>query len=126
MANREKIWKNGGIRRKTKLRLVPALVFSVFLYSAETWALTSCNGSKINAFEMWLWRKLLRILCTPMRTKRDNYRQNRRQTCCVYLATVRRAAAYSERSTAYNLCQWRLFVCGRHPQRRGIRMYRSW
>lgn len=68
MANLDKIWRNRGIRRSTKVRLVRALVFSIFLYGAETWSIRSSDSSKIDAFEMWCWRRLLRIPWTAMRT----------------------------------------------------------
>ncbi|KAJ2946814.1 hypothetical protein O0L34_g16138 [Tuta absoluta] len=68
MANLDKVWRNRSIRRKTKVRLVRALVFSIFLYGAETWTIKSGDSSKINAFEMWCWRRLLRIPWTAMRT----------------------------------------------------------
>ena len=52
----------------TKKRLVKTLVFSVFLYGAETWTLRSYERSRVDAFEMWCWRRLLRIPWTAHRT----------------------------------------------------------
>lgn len=68
MTSLDKIWKDRNIRRVTKMRLVRTLVFSIFLYGVETWCLRKKERKKIEAFEMYCWRKLLRIPWTAMRT----------------------------------------------------------
>ena len=55
------IWKDRGISRKTKIRIMNALVFPIATYGSETWALGAADRKKINAFEMWCWRRMLRI-----------------------------------------------------------------
>ena len=52
---------NDKISRKTTKRLVQSLVFSVFLYGAETLTLKADDKRRINAFEMWVWRRMRRI-----------------------------------------------------------------
>ena len=68
MTRLDKIWRDRGISRCTKVRLVKSLVFSVFLYGVETWTMKSYERARIDAFEMWCWRKLLRIPWTAHRT----------------------------------------------------------
>ena len=71
MIDRDKVMKNRGIRLPTKVRLVRSLVFSIFLYGAETWTMKSRDHSTINAFEMWCWRRLLRIPWIAHRTNQS-------------------------------------------------------
>ncbi|XP_062532329.1 uncharacterized protein LOC134201487 [Bombyx mori] len=68
MSQLQKIWKNRGIGLKTKTRLVRTLVFSIFLYGAATWTLKAADRMRIDAFEMWCWRRMLRIPWTAFRT----------------------------------------------------------
>ena len=63
-----KIWKNRNITKNTKTRLVRTLVFPIFLYAAETWTLREMDKKKIDALEMWCWRKMLGISWTEFRT----------------------------------------------------------
>ncbi|KAI8442208.1 hypothetical protein MSG28_005792 [Choristoneura fumiferana] len=55
-------------RRSTKIRLVRALVFPIFLYAAETWTLREVERRKIDALEMWCWRRMLGVSWTEFRT----------------------------------------------------------
>ncbi|CAG9827019.1 unnamed protein product [Diabrotica balteata] len=63
-----KIWKDRTITRNTKLRLVNALIFPIATYAAETWTLKKIDRSKIEAFEMWVYRRILRVSWTEHRT----------------------------------------------------------
>ena len=56
------IWKDRGISRTTKVRLMNAFVFPIATYGSETWAVGKADRNRINAFEMgcW-WRRMLRI-----------------------------------------------------------------
>ena len=63
-----KIWKDRRITKTTKVRLMRSLVFPIFLYGAETWTLRLKERRKIDALEMWCWRRLLRISWTAHRT----------------------------------------------------------
>lgn len=63
-----KIWKDRRITRMTKSRLMRCLVFPIFLYGAETWTLRMQDRRKIDALEMWCWRRMLRIPWTAHRT----------------------------------------------------------
>ncbi|PIK33998.1 endonuclease-reverse transcriptase [Apostichopus japonicus] len=55
------IWKDRGISRNTKIHIMNALVFPIATYGSETWALGAVDRKKIHAFEMWCWRRMLRI-----------------------------------------------------------------
>ena len=70
MTNLSKIWTDRGITiaRTTKVRLVHALVFPIALYASETWTLNKADRNRIAAFEMWCWRRMLRIPWTMKRT----------------------------------------------------------
>ncbi len=63
-----KIWHDRNISTRTKTRLVRTLVFSIFCYGAETWSLRAADRKRIDAFEMWCWRRMLRIPWTAFRT----------------------------------------------------------
>ncbi|KAI8433243.1 hypothetical protein MSG28_015319 [Choristoneura fumiferana] len=63
-----KIWRSRNIYRSTKIRLVRALVFPIFLYAAETWTLREVERRKIDALEMWCWRRMLGVSWTEFRT----------------------------------------------------------
>ncbi|XP_063537549.1 uncharacterized protein LOC134746908 [Cydia strobilella] len=55
------IWKKRGITSATKTRLVRALVFPIFLYGVETWTIRARERQRIDAFEMWCWRRVPKI-----------------------------------------------------------------
>ena len=59
---------NRKISRQTRKKLVKTLVFPVFLSGAETWTLKQEDRRRIDAFEMWVWRRMLRIPWTARRT----------------------------------------------------------
>ena len=56
-----KIMKNDGIYAATKTKLVCFLVFPVVTYGSKSWTLRKVDERRLNAFEMWTWRRLLRI-----------------------------------------------------------------
>jgi hypothetical protein len=68
MSQLTKIWKNRAITTAVKIRLVKSLVFSVCLYGVETWTMKAADRRRIDAFEMWSWRRLLRVPWTDKRT----------------------------------------------------------
>ena len=59
-------WKSGGVSAKLRLRLLHATAFAV--YRCESWTFTETDGEKIGSFEMWCYRRLLRVLWTDKRT----------------------------------------------------------
>lgn len=68
MSQLTKIWKDRNISIRTKKSLVKSLVFSVFWYASETWVIKTADRRRIDAFEMWCWRRLLRVPWTARRT----------------------------------------------------------
>ena len=55
------IWKDRGVTMETKVKLVKVLVFPIVLYRAETWTMRKHERRKIDAFELWCWRRVLRV-----------------------------------------------------------------
>ena len=69
MTNLDSIFKSRDITLPTKVRLVKAMVFPVVMYGCESWTVKKAEGRKIDAFELWCWRRLLRV---PWTAKRSN------------------------------------------------------
>ena len=68
MTNRDSILKSRDITLPTKVRLVKAMVFPVVMYGCESWTIKKAEGRRIDAFELWCWRRLLRIPWTARRS----------------------------------------------------------
>ena len=62
MTNLDSIFKSRDITLPTKVRLVKALVFPVVMYGCESWTVNKVECQRIDAFELWCWRRLLRVL----------------------------------------------------------------
>ena len=69
MTNLDNIFKSRDIILPTKVRLVKAIVFPVIVYGCESWTVKKAEHQKIDAFELWCWRRLLRV---PWTAKRSN------------------------------------------------------
>ena len=69
MANLDSILKSRHITLPTKVRLVKAMVFSVVMYGCESWIIRKAEHRIIDAFELWCWRRLLRV---PWSARRSN------------------------------------------------------
>ena len=61
MTNLDSIFKSRDITLPTKVRLVKAMVFSVVMYGCEGWTVKKAEHRRIDAFELWCWRRLLRV-----------------------------------------------------------------
>ena len=61
MTNLDSILKSRDITLPTKVRLVKAIVFPVVMYGCESWTIKKAEHQKIDAFELWCWRRLLRV-----------------------------------------------------------------
>ena len=64
MTNLDSILKSRDITLQTKIRLVKVMVFLVVMYECESWTMKKAEGRKIDAFELWCWRRLLRVRWT--------------------------------------------------------------
>ena len=64
-----KIWADRGVTKATKIKLVQTLIFPIASYASESWTINKADLNRINAFEMWCWRRMLKI---PWTAKRSN------------------------------------------------------
>ena len=71
MTNLYSIVKSRDITLSTKVHLVKALVFPVVMYGCESWAIKKAECRRINAFELWCWRRLLRVPWTERRSNQS-------------------------------------------------------
>ena len=69
MTNLDSIFKSRDITLPTKVHLVKAIVFPVVLYGCESWTIKKAECGRIDAFEVWCWRRLLRV---PWNARRSN------------------------------------------------------
>ena len=68
MINLDSILKSRDITLPTKVHLVKAVVFQVVIYGYESWTIKRAERRRIDAFELWCWRRLLRVLWTAWRS----------------------------------------------------------
>ena len=61
MTNLDSIFKSRDITLPTKVRLLKAMVFPVFMYGCDSWTVKKAEHRRIDAFELWCWRRLLRV-----------------------------------------------------------------
>ena len=69
MTNLDSILKSGDITLLTKVHLVKAMVFPVVMYGCESWTIKKAEHQRMDAFELWCWRRLLRV---PWTVRRSN------------------------------------------------------
>ena len=67
MTNLDSILKSRDISLSTKVCLVKAMVFPIVMYGCESWTIEKAEHRKIDTFELWCWRRLLRVLWTARR-----------------------------------------------------------
>ena len=67
MTNLDSILKSRDITLSTKVRLVKAMVFPVVMYGCESWSIKKAERQRIDAFELWCWRRLLKVPWTARR-----------------------------------------------------------
>ena len=65
----DRILKNREITFSTKVHIVKAMVFPVVIYGCESWTIKKAESQRIDAFELWCWRRLLRV---PLTERRSN------------------------------------------------------
>ena len=78
VTNLDSILKNREITLSIKVHLVKAMVFSVAMYGCENWTIKKAEHRKIDAFELWYWRRLLRITWTARRSNQSILKINPR------------------------------------------------
>src|SRR5574339_267875 len=68
MTNLDSIFKSRDITLPTNVRLVKAMVFPVVMYGCESWTVKKAQRRRIDAFELWCWKRLLRVPWTARRS----------------------------------------------------------
>ena len=71
MTNLDSIFKSRDITLPTKVHLVKAMVFPEVMYGCESWTVKKAERRKIDAFELWYWRRLLRVPWTARRSNQS-------------------------------------------------------
>ena len=71
MTNLDSLLNSKDITLPTKVRLVKAMVFPVVMYGCESWTIKKAECQRINAFELWCWRRLLRVPWTARRSNQS-------------------------------------------------------
>ena len=71
MTNVDSIFKSRDITLPTKVCLVKAMVFPVVMYGCESWTVKKAENQRIDAFELWCWRRLLRVPWTARRSNQS-------------------------------------------------------
>ena len=71
MTNLDSILKSRDVTLPTELRLVKAVVFSVVMYGCESWTIKKAECQRIDAVELWCWRRLLRVPWTARRSNQS-------------------------------------------------------
>ena len=71
MTNLDSILKSRDITLPTKVHLVQAVVFPVVMYGCESWTVKKAGHRRIDAFELWFWRRLLRVPWTARRSNQS-------------------------------------------------------
>ena len=71
MINLDSILKSRGITLSTKVHLVKAMVFPVVMYGCESWTVKNAEHQRIDGFELWCWRRLLRVPWTARRSNQS-------------------------------------------------------
>ena len=76
MTNLDSILKNRDINLSTKVHLVKAMVFPVVMYGSESWTIKQAEHRRTDAFELWCWRRLLRVPWTARRSNQSILKEN--------------------------------------------------
>ena len=71
MTNLDSILKSRDITLPTKVHLVKAMVFPLVMYGCESWTIKKAERQRIDAFELWCWRRLLRVYWTAKRSNQS-------------------------------------------------------
>ena len=75
MTNLDSILKSRDITWLTKVYLVKAMTFPVVMYGCESWTIKKAERRRIDAFELWCWRRLLRVPWTARRSNQSNIKE---------------------------------------------------
>ena len=76
MTNLDSIFKSRDTTLPTKVHLVKAMIFPVVIYGCETWTVKKAERQRVDAFELWCWRRLLRVPWTARRSNQSIIKEN--------------------------------------------------
>ena len=79
MTNLDSIFKSRDITLPTKVCLVKVMVFLVVMYGCESWTIKKAEHQVIDAFEVWCWRRLLRVPWTARRSNQSNLKEKNKK-----------------------------------------------
>ena len=105
MTNLDRIFKSKDITLPTKVHLVKAMVFPVVMYGCESWTMKKAESQRIDAFELWCWRRLLRVPWTARRSNQSILKEIN--------PGISLEGMMLKQKTAYemSLCDWSSDVC---------------
>ena len=75
MTNLDSVFESRDITLPTKVHLVKAMVFPVVMYGCESWTVKKAEHQRIDAFELWCWRRLLRVPRTARRSNQSTLKE---------------------------------------------------
>ena len=75
MTNLESVLKSRDVTSPTKVNLVKAMVFLVVMFGCESWTIKKAESRRIDAFEFWCWRRLLRVPWTVRRSNKSTLKE---------------------------------------------------
>ena len=75
MTNLDSTSKSRDITLATKVRLVKAMVFPIVMYECESWTIKKAESQRIDTFELWCWRRLLKVLWTARRCNQSTLKE---------------------------------------------------
>ena len=75
MTNLDSVLKSRDITLPTKVRVVKAMIFPVVMYGCESWTIKKVEHQRADAFELWCWRRLLRVLWTARRSNQSSLKE---------------------------------------------------
>ena len=75
MTHLDSILKSRDVTLSTKFHLVKAMIFTVVMYGCESWTVKKAEHRRIDAFELWCWRRLLRVPWTARRSNQSNLKE---------------------------------------------------
>ena len=75
MTNLDSILKSRAITLSTKVHIVKATIFPVVMYGCESWAIKKAEHRRMDAFQLWCWRRLFRVPCTARRSNKSTLKE---------------------------------------------------
>jgi len=109
------LWRSHDISCNTKIWLVNCLIFSIATYGCASWTLTQYDRTKITAFELWTWRKILQIEWRQHKTNEFVLNEVKNPQSLVHIVTARKMAYFGHVCRRDGQCLEKLIMEGRVP-----------